>query len=253
MRNYLIFGLILVLAIGGLVSYALSQEEVKDPVCGTKMKAAEAKFKSEYAKKTYYFCSADCRAKFDQAPEEYVVKKPATMSGMMTPGAVCCGMNSEMMKEVKVEKKETPEGQVVTMTSDNPQVVKKLQEMAKQCQEGMMSGQHKEMMAAHKEMMEKHMEMMKQKKEKKEMAEQKAETTAGKKEETAGKEATQTMGNMKNMEQMGQCKQMEAMGGAGHMGQGVMECQGVCLMHNENYTSTVTNIENGVRVEMKKK
>jgi len=250
MRNYLIFGLILVLAIGGLVSYALSQEEVKDPVCGTKMKAAEAKFKSEYAGKSYYFCSADCKAKFDHAPEKYAAEKPAMMSGMMAPGAVCCEMNGEMMKEVKVEKKETPEGQVVTMTSDNPQVVKKLQEMVKQCQQGMMSEQHKEMMSGHKEMMQKHMEMTGHKKE---TAEQKSETTAGKKEETAGKEQTLPAGKMKKMAQMGQCQQMQAMGGAEHMGQGVMMCQGVCLMHNENYTSVVTNIDNGVRIEIKKK
>ena len=250
MRNYIIFGLILLLAIGGLVSYALSQEEVKDPVCGTKMKVAEAKFKSEYAAKTYYFCSADCKAKFDHAPEKYAAEKPAMMSGMMAPGAVCCEMNGEMMKEVKVEKKETPEGQVVTMTSDNPQVVKKLQEMVKQCQQGMMSEQHKEMMSAHKEMMQKHMEMTGQKKE---TAEQKAETTTGKKEETAGQEQTLPAGKMKNMAQMGQCRHMQAMGGAGHMRQGVMMCQGVCLMHNENYTSTVTNIDNGVRIEIKKK
>jgi Cu+-exporting ATPase len=209
MRNCLILGLVLLLVAGGLVSYAFSQQEVKDPVCGMKMKASEAKFKSEYAGKTYYFCSADCKAKFDQAPEKYVSQKDTEMStgmksgmkagmkcgekmGMMSemkPEMVCCAMKGELMKEVKMEKKDTPDGQIFTMTSTNPEVVKKLQEMVKQCQEGKMAGQQKEMMAGH----------------------------------------------------------------AGGKGQSTMMKEGCCLMHNKNYTSTVSDIENGVRIEIKKK
>ncbi|MBC7361709.1 MAG: YHS domain-containing protein [Candidatus Aminicenantes bacterium] len=242
MRNYLILGLVLLVA-GGLVAYVFSQEEVKDPVCGMKMKAAEAKFKSEYAGKTYYFCSADCKAKFDQGPEKYVGQKDKEMSagmksgmqagmkceekmGMMSkmkPEMVCCAMKGEMMKEVKMERKDTPDGQIITMTSTNPEVVKKLQEMAKQCQEGKMSCQRKEMMG---DKMEKK-DGMTGDKEKKEM--------------------------MAGHENMGKMEHMEHAGHAGDKGHGAMMEEGCCLMHNKNYTSTVTNIENGVRIEIKKK
>lgn len=250
MRNHLILGLILLVAVAGLVSYASSQEEAKDPVCGKTMKAAGAKIKTDFAGETYYFCSADCKAKFDQSPEKYSGRKDMMPSGMMTGGAVCCGMTSEMMKEVKMEKKDTPTGQIITMTSENPQVVKKLQEMVKQCQEGMMSGQHKETKTQMKEMMREHIEMMSQKEQ---MMEQKTEAAREKKEETSYEEERQMMAHMMHMEQMGQCKQMAAMGGAGHVERGIMACQGVCLMHNENYTSAVTNIHNGVKIEIKKK
>ncbi len=49
--------------------------EATDPVCGMKVdpKAATAAgFKSDYKGKAYYFCSRDCKTKFDKEPDKYV-------------------------------------------------------------------------------------------------------------------------------------------------------------------------------------
>jgi YHS domain-containing protein len=45
-----------------------------DPVCGMKVEAEETLNRTEYLDKTYYFCSLDCKHKFDQKPEQYVVR-----------------------------------------------------------------------------------------------------------------------------------------------------------------------------------
>jgi Cu+-exporting ATPase len=44
----------------------------KDPVCGMQVDPAKAAGKSEYQGKTFYFCNAACKRKFDAKPEEYV-------------------------------------------------------------------------------------------------------------------------------------------------------------------------------------
>ena len=49
-------------------------ELVTDPVCGMKIDPKTAAGKSVYAGKTYYFCSADEKAKFDKEPAKYVKK-----------------------------------------------------------------------------------------------------------------------------------------------------------------------------------
>lgn len=43
----------------------------KDPVCGMQVNPASAAGKSEYQGKTYYFCNAGCKRKFDQNPQQY--------------------------------------------------------------------------------------------------------------------------------------------------------------------------------------
>jgi len=48
-------------------------EKVKDVVCGMTIDPAKAKGgKSDYKGKTYYFCSDDCKKKFDKEPAKYV-------------------------------------------------------------------------------------------------------------------------------------------------------------------------------------
>ena len=42
-----------------------------DPVCGMQVEEQGAAGKSEHRGEIYYFCSAGCREKFDQAPEQY--------------------------------------------------------------------------------------------------------------------------------------------------------------------------------------
>lgn len=49
-------------------------EMVTDPVCGMKIDPKTAAGESVYAGKTYYFCSADEKAKFDKDPAKYVKK-----------------------------------------------------------------------------------------------------------------------------------------------------------------------------------
>lgn len=46
-------------------------QSVKDPVCGMTVDAEQAQWKSEYNGNTYYFCSQQCKQKFDQEPARY--------------------------------------------------------------------------------------------------------------------------------------------------------------------------------------
>jgi YHS domain-containing protein len=41
---------------------------VKDPICGMEVDEEKAKFKVEYRGKTYYFCSAMCKERFEEKP-----------------------------------------------------------------------------------------------------------------------------------------------------------------------------------------
>ena len=43
-----------------------------DPVCDMWVDPAKAKWKSDHAGKTMYFCSADCKTKFDADPHKYL-------------------------------------------------------------------------------------------------------------------------------------------------------------------------------------
>jgi len=45
-----------------------------DPVCGMQVDEQEAAGQSEYLGQKYYFCSEGCKRKFDQRPEDYVVR-----------------------------------------------------------------------------------------------------------------------------------------------------------------------------------
>jgi YHS domain-containing protein len=43
-----------------------------DPVCKMEVNPASAEAQSEYQGQTLYFCSAECKRKFDASPEQYV-------------------------------------------------------------------------------------------------------------------------------------------------------------------------------------
>jgi Cu+-exporting ATPase len=47
-----------------------------DPVCGMKIKEKRAKYISEHQDQTYYFCSAECKKRFDKYPERYAERVP---------------------------------------------------------------------------------------------------------------------------------------------------------------------------------
>jgi len=50
----------------------LIQNDVKDPICGMTVEKSKAKHKSEFQGKTFYFCCAGCKQKFEQSPERYL-------------------------------------------------------------------------------------------------------------------------------------------------------------------------------------
>lgn len=42
-----------------------------DPVCGMQVDENKSQHQSQYGGQKYSFCSADCKKKFDQQPEQY--------------------------------------------------------------------------------------------------------------------------------------------------------------------------------------
>jgi uncharacterized protein len=48
----------------------------QDPVCGMAVDRSAGKPTSEYAGRTYYFCSEACKARFDAEPERYARATP---------------------------------------------------------------------------------------------------------------------------------------------------------------------------------
>ena len=43
----------------------------KDPVCGMSVDEKKSGVTTTYKGKTYYFCSAGCKATFEKAPDKY--------------------------------------------------------------------------------------------------------------------------------------------------------------------------------------
>ena len=50
----------------------VTEEQVKDPVCGMQIKKSDAVASQEHNGTTYYFCSQDCADSFRESPEDYV-------------------------------------------------------------------------------------------------------------------------------------------------------------------------------------
>ena len=46
--------------------------DAKDPVCGMDVERDEAAGQTDFQGKTYYFCSTECKEKFDKSPQMYV-------------------------------------------------------------------------------------------------------------------------------------------------------------------------------------
>ncbi|GJM15999.1 MAG: YHS domain-containing protein [Thermodesulfobacteriota bacterium] len=47
---------------------------VKDPMCGKEVEEKKVNELSEYNGKKYYFCSKECKLRFEMNPEKYQVK-----------------------------------------------------------------------------------------------------------------------------------------------------------------------------------
>jgi len=56
----------------------------KDPVCGMELNEENTDERSEYLGRLYYFCSDQCRNKFDAAPGQYVSRADAAGQGEET-------------------------------------------------------------------------------------------------------------------------------------------------------------------------
>jgi len=53
---------------------------VKDVICNMEVDEKNAKFKTHYKGKTYYFCAKSCKKRFDENPENYISKKQESQS-----------------------------------------------------------------------------------------------------------------------------------------------------------------------------
>jgi YHS domain-containing protein len=45
---------------------------VTDPVCGMQVESSQAPAQSQYQGQTYFFCSVECKEKFEAKPKDYV-------------------------------------------------------------------------------------------------------------------------------------------------------------------------------------
>lgn len=50
----------------------MSENTVIDPVCGMRLDSARAEFTTDYEGMLYYFCSENCKHRFDHDPEAYL-------------------------------------------------------------------------------------------------------------------------------------------------------------------------------------
>ena len=55
--------------------------DTKDPVCGMDVVRDKSTAASVYRGKTYHFCSATCRDKFEQSPEKYADASATAQGG----------------------------------------------------------------------------------------------------------------------------------------------------------------------------
>jgi uncharacterized protein len=76
--NYTTFLNIVFFAIAGVLFGLTMRRGVRDPVCGMTVDRSKTPHRSEYAGRTFYFCSAGCQARFDAAPERYVEAHSST-------------------------------------------------------------------------------------------------------------------------------------------------------------------------------
>jgi uncharacterized membrane protein YraQ (UPF0718 family)/YHS domain-containing protein len=69
--NYTTFLNIVFFIIAGALVALTVRRGARDPVCGMKVDRSKTPHRSEFKGQTVYFCSAGCKASFDEAPERY--------------------------------------------------------------------------------------------------------------------------------------------------------------------------------------
>ena len=77
-------------------------DAARDPVCGMSVDPAGARYRSEYAGTTYFFCGARCLERFAAAPERFVGASkpaPAAVQGMVQGALWTCPMHPEIVRD----------------------------------------------------------------------------------------------------------------------------------------------------------
>jgi Cu+-exporting ATPase len=78
------------------LAMASATQPAKDPVCGMTVDPQTAKHRAEHAGRTWYFCSAGCRAKFESDPAKYLEPAPATAEPAPAGAIYTCPMHPEI-------------------------------------------------------------------------------------------------------------------------------------------------------------
>src|SRR5262249_48314589 len=71
---------------------------VTDPVCGMRVDPHATSHRETHHGRTYYFCSADCRAKFAADPEKYLRKQSGAPAPVPEGTIYTCPMHPEIRK-----------------------------------------------------------------------------------------------------------------------------------------------------------
>src|SRR5688572_17635565 len=69
---------------------------VLDPVCGMTVDPHTAKHRHQYQGRSYYFCSAGCRAKFAADPDKYLEKDKRAAEPVPEGTIYTCPMHPEV-------------------------------------------------------------------------------------------------------------------------------------------------------------
>jgi Cu+-exporting ATPase len=72
------------------------QEAVKDPVCGMEVDPAASKHRAEYAGKTFHFCCAGCKTKFDADPARYLADTGRPVATVPEGAIYTCPMHPQI-------------------------------------------------------------------------------------------------------------------------------------------------------------
>jgi Cu+-exporting ATPase len=78
-----------------------SMKTVIDPVCGMKVVPEEARWKTEYAGRTWYFCGQSCLKKFEAEPQKYDGSEaaPVKPAAAATGGEYTCPMHPKIRQK----------------------------------------------------------------------------------------------------------------------------------------------------------
>ncbi len=71
-------------------------ETVKDPVCGMDVDPAASKHRAEYGRKSFHFCSAGCKAKFEADPARYAADGGPAVDAAPEGAIYTCPMHPEV-------------------------------------------------------------------------------------------------------------------------------------------------------------